>query len=260
MRLIVWTILHQRWRPVRRAAALESSGIRSWNSFGIDSQHLPLFSRQGKSISFWALNCQECSGLKVWKHESNDCWLAISSHDFHAFNPRWRKAESFCERTKSWMHGWREKQLLSPAVVCLVFDCAFSLLEASAASARAVECTSGHWMEFCIHGAFVHGEFATAMVAPLNAMLLTRPCRHKLHLEMSEWRIFQQHKRHPMVLADQGETAEIFTLPRPEYSQTTNPWIPLVFFPFFPCVSYSLLSLLASVQRLRRSPELRLRS
>ena len=121
MRLIVWTILHQGWRPVRRAAALESSGIRSWNSFGIDSQHLPLFSRQGKSISFWALNCQECSGLKAWKHERMKAWkqwLAISSHGFHAFNPRWRKAESFCGRTKSWMHGWREKQLLSPAV-CL---------------------------------------------------------------------------------------------------------------------------------------------
>ena len=43
-----------------------------------------------------------------------------------------------------------------------------------------------------------------------------------------------------MVLADQGETAEIFTLPRPEYSQTTNPLDSLGIFQYFFHVSVIL--------------------
>jgi hypothetical protein len=47
-----------------------------------------------------------------------------------------------------------------------------------------------------------------------------------------------------MVLADQGETAEIFTLPRPEYSQTTNPLDSLGIFPIFSmCQLFSAKSL-----------------
>ena len=44
-----------------------------------------------------------------------------------------------------------------------------------------------------------------------------------------------------MILADQGETAEIFTLPRPEYSQTTNPLDSIGIFPM--CQLFSAKSL-----------------